>query len=302
MEYFTTISASGGDKKWYNIKVRGKDVPMNGKNYILKLAVAGHPVGHSLSPVMHAANFRALGIASARYDAIDVEPSHLGAELRRLADEGYTGVNITVPHKIAALELMDVLDPSAVRYGAVNTVRIAPDGTMTGFNTDGEGFLAPLREAGLSLAGRTVALFGAGGAARAVARAVTDAGCALLRICNRTVARAEEIARWLGSAAVEVVSPQSCRGGDLIVNATSVGLAPDDPSAVPAELMGPGTVVYDLIPVARETATLAAARAAGARVFTGLGMLAAQGAAAFEIWTGRRADVAAMLSALNSTR
>lgn len=273
---------------------------MSGVGREVKLGVFGHPVGHSLSPVMHAANFCALGMDGASYLAFDVAPEALASELARRIEEGYLGVNCTVPHKRAVMELMTQLDASALRYGAVNTVKIAPDGTTTGYNTDGIGFLAPLKAAGFDWAGARVLLLGAGGAASAVARACLDAGCAELSIFNRTVEKAEALARSLD---VQVLADLNGLDGarfDLLVNATTVGLKPEDASAIPSRLINAGQVVYDLIPVRRETATLCAARAAGARTIGGLGMLVAQGAAAFEIWTGRPASTSAMLAAVTA--
>ena len=154
-------------------------------------------------------------------------------------------------------------------------------------------------------------LLGAGGAARAVAVACLDGGCAALVLANRTRAKAEMLATALADLAHGRVlalggaetpeTRQALRAADLIVNATAVGLKADDPSAVPAEVLRSGQVVCDIIPVRRETATLAAARAAGARVVGGLGMLVHQGAAAFRIWTGLEPDVAAMFRAVKET-
>lgn len=273
---------------------------MDGAEREVKLGVFGHPVGHSLSPIMHAANFRALGMDGASYLAFDVAPEALASELAQCIEEGYLGINCTVPHKRAVMELMTQLDASALRDGAVNTVKIAPDGTTTGYNTDGVGFLAPLKAAGFDWTGARVLLLGAGGAASAVARACLDAGCAELSIFNRTVEKAEALARSLDARVLADLNGLDGTCFDLLVNATTVGLKPGDASAIPSRLFNAGQIVYDLIPIRRETATLSAARAAGARTIGGLGMLVAQGAAAFEIWTGRPASTAAMLAAVTA--
>ena len=277
---------------------------------MVRFAVIGHPIGHTLSPVMHAANFRAIGY-DGDYGAFDVAPEELASSLRRFVSEGYRGLNCTIPHKEAALALMDSLDASAVRCGAVNTVAVGADGATIGHNTDCVGFRLSLEESGFSFVGRRVVLLGAGGAARAVAVACMDAGCSALAIANRTRAKAERLVDALrgleggGSSALSALGgadePETLcalEDAELIVNATSVGLKAEDPSAVPARAMRPGQTVCDLMPVRRETATLAAARAAGARCVRGIGMLVHQGAAAFRIWTGLEPDVAAMAEAI----
>ena len=273
-----------------------------------RFAVIGHPIGHTLSPVLHTANFRALGFAGV-YGACDVAPDELADALRRFVAEGYLGLNCTIPHKEAVLPLMTSLDASAVRCAAVNTVKIAPDGTTVGYNTDCEGFRLSLEEKGCALAGRSVVLLGAGGAARAVAVACLEGGCSSLSIANRTRAKAEALAaalndRMHGSDVLALggaetpETREALRAADIIVNATAVGLRSGDPSVVPDAALRPGQTVCDIIPVRRETATLAAARAAGAKTVGGLGMLVHQGAAAFRIWTGLEPDVMAMFNAL----
>ena len=275
-----------------------------------RFAVIGHPIGHTLSPTLHTANFRAIGF-DGTYGACDVAPDELADALRRFVAEGYLGINCTIPHKEAVLPLMTRLDASAVRCAAVNTVKIETDGSMVGYNTDCTGFSLSLEEKDVSCAGRHIVLLGAGGAARAVAVACLDGGCTSQAIANRTRAKAEALAAALADLAHGRVSAlggaetpetrQALRDADLIVNATAVGLKADDPSAAPAEVLRAGQVVCDIIPVRRETATLAAARAAGALAVGGLGMLVHQGAAAFRIWTGLEPDVAAMFRAVEET-
>lgn len=257
---------------------------------MLRFAVIGHPVAHSLSPRIHAANFRALGIEAA-YDAVDVAPADLAAALRRFAADGFRGINVTVPHKVAVKELVDRVDSTAHEAGAVNTVLFAPDGSTTGFNTDMAGFLHPLKAMDFPFASAKVLVIGAGGASRAVMAACRAAGCAVVTQANRT---ARPGMLQLGSD--ECLA--AARSADLVVNATTVGLREGDPCVIAPDVFRAGQLVYDLIPVARETATLAAARAAGARTLDGLGMLAAQAAESFRIWTGRVADLSAMLAAL----
>jgi shikimate dehydrogenase len=257
---------------------------------------------------MHAANFRAIGF-DGDYGAFDVAPGELLDALRRFAGEGYLGINCTIPHKEAVLPLMTRLDASAIRCAAVNTVKFEPDGATVGYNTDCAGFRLSLEEAGFPFAERKVVLLGAGGAARAVAVACLDAGCSSLAVANRTYAKAESLVAALagvGGGNVRALggtdapeTRQALREADLIVNATSIGLKAEDPSAVPFELLRKGQTVCDIIPVRRETATLAAARMAGAKAVGGLGMLVHQGAAAFRIWTGFEPDVTAMRRAIS---
>lgn len=259
---------------------------------MLRFAVIGHPVAHSLSPRIHAANFRALGI-DAEYTAVDVEPEALESAVARFAADGFRGINVTVPHKVAVKEIVDRLDSTAVKAGAVNTVLFEPDGATAGFNTDMAGFRSPLDEASFRFDAARILVIGAGGASRAVVAACRDAGCAEVVVANRTVR----------PGLVRLGSPEClefARGADLIVNATTVGLRDGDPCVLDEKVFRPGQIVYDLIPIARETATLAAAKRRGARAIGGLGMLAAQAAESFRIWTGRTADLSAMLGALSS--
>lgn len=278
-------------------------------NAPLKFAVIGHPIAHSLSPRMHTANFQVLGLA-ATYEAFDIEPADIPQALARFQAEGYLGINVTVPHKIAVKNAMTRLDVSAVRARAVNTVRFESDGTTTGFNTDMAGFRQPLDARGFPFAQARVVLLGAGGAARAVAAACLDAGCRNLVVANRTVEKAAALVSELAAEGVAAcsldellatASERLCPDAAsplLLVNATTVGLKLDDPSVLPPDVFQPGQLVYDLIPVARETATRAAARAAGAETLDGLGMLAAQAAESFCIWTGQSANLAAMRASL----
>lgn len=257
---------------------------------------------------MHAANFRVIGF-DGDYGAFDIAPSELSDALRRFAAEGYRGINCTIPHKEAVLPLMTRLDASAVRCAAVNTVKFEPNGATVGYNTDCAGFRLSLEETGFSFAERKVVLLGAGGAARAVAVACLDAGCLSLVVANRTYAKAEALVAALseiGCGNVRALggtdtteTRQALREADLVVNATSIGLSADDPSAVPLDVLSSGQTVCDIIPIRRETATLAAARLAGAKAVGGLGMLVHQGAAAFRIWTGLDANAAAMLEAIS---
>jgi shikimate dehydrogenase len=272
-------------------------------------AVLGHPIGHTLSPVMHNAAFEALGM-DAIYLAFDVAPDRLGAVLPAMGEMGFRGVNLTVPLKeVAFRQLTDVAD-DARRLGAVNTVEFLGD-RLRGHNTDGIGFLLALDEAfGRGPRGLAIFVLGTGGAGRAVAITAAVEGAGTLMLCDaepdRAAGVADEMARWAPGVPVEVVDadpsawPAAARAADLVVQATPVGMAPSDATLLPPAAFAEGQMVFDLIYMYRETVLMQAARAAGARCANGLGMLLHQGAFAFEIWTGRKPAVAAMRRALES--
>ena len=276
-----------------------------------RFGLLGHPVAHSLSPVMHAASFRSLGL-DADYRCIDVPPEALGECLSACRREGFQGLNLTVPHKEAAVALMDRLDRSVGLYGAVNTVRIDSQG-FVGFNTDAEGFLEDLSvNRHMSPEGRNVLILGCGGAGRALAIACARGGASDVALANRTVAKAEQvladIVQRLPEAAASVrVLPydlatwaENCRESDLVVQCTTAGLHADDASVLPSEAFRKGQLLYDIVYTQRMTPTMRAALTAGADVMNGVGMLVYQGAAAFSIWTGMAADTRAMRAALDA--
>lgn len=278
-----------------------------------RFGIFGFPVKHSLSPVMHTASFRSLGL-DAEYVAFEVTPERLTSELKARQSEGFLGLNITIPHKTAIIPLLDHVDPVAALAGAVNTVRFDADGTSSGFNTDILGFLADLHEScGITPEGKRILIVGCGGAGRAIALGCTRAGASHVFLANRTEQRAHEVAALLKPVAektvVEVVLSdvdkwcQTARSCDLIINGTSAGLHAGEASPLPAAAFGAGQVVYDLIySPTRSTPFLRCAIAQGARGVDGLGMLIHQGAEAFRIWTGRDADIAAMRAAVWSEK
>jgi shikimate dehydrogenase len=271
-------------------------------------AVLGHPVGHSLSPVMHNAAFRSLQM-DAVYLAFDVRSARLMEVLRAMRDLGFGGINLTVPLKEVAFRGLSALDESASRLGAVNTVRFLPDGTMEGHNTDGAGFLAALKEAfGTTVKGSSLLVLGTGGAGRAVALTCAAEGCERVALADVESARAERVAAEIAGispgTAAEVVAAdgeslkRSAASVDLVVQATPVGMKEGDRSLLSPDAFRGGQMAYDLIYMYPETAFMKAALEGGARVANGLGMLLHQGAAAFTIWTGREAAVEAMREAL----
>jgi shikimate dehydrogenase len=282
---------------------------------VARAVLLAHPAGHSLSPPMHDAAFAALGM-DARYEAWDVPPSDLAGAVARLRDPDVLGANVTVPHKRAVMDLLDRLAPEARTIGAVNVVRKTASG-LEGSNSDAEGFLRSLREAGVDPVGLHARLLGAGGAARAVGWALSKAGVARLEIVNRTHARAEELAEDLARG-VDGVTVTALRdatdapeGVGLWVQATSLGMRkhgrdPED-RPVPAEVLETCArastrppVAVDLVYRPRRTPFLRDAEAAGMTVVDGAGMLLHQGAVAFEAWTGRPAPLSPMRSALRA--
>lgn len=288
-------------------------------------AVYGHPVRHSASPAMQNAGMRGLSL-DWRYLACEVRPEQLREALAGAAAMRFVGVNLTVPHKLLALEMMDVLDPGARRWGAVNTVRFEgrtahgewqPLGQwaggdvlevrMHGFNTDADAIVRSIREdVGLEVRGTRVLLLGAGGAGRVAALRLAAEGVDHLWLVNRTEARAQDIAREIPTVfpesptRVHVGYPGQGERVDLVLNATSAGLKPEDP--VPLDVgrfdLSRAAAAYDMIYRPAETRFLAVARSAGCRVANGLGMLLYQGAAALEIWSGQPAPVGVMRQAL----
>ena len=251
--------------------------------------VMGWPIGHSASPRLHGYWLDHYGIDGA-YVPLAVAPEYFVEALRALPRLGFAGVNVTVPHKEAALAAVGEAAPLAARIGAVNTVTVLPDGSLRGENTDGSGFLANLAEcvpewrAGAGAA----AIVGAGGAARAVGAALLDAGAPALRILNRTEARARALAKALGErvSAAALDDSRALADATLLVNATTLGMRGQpaldlDLGALPRE-----AVVSDIVYVPLRTPFLAAARDRGHRTADGLGMLLHQARPGFAAWFG----------------
>jgi shikimate dehydrogenase len=259
----------------------------------------GHPVGHSLSPAMHNAAFRALGLPH-RYETLDVTAGGLPAAVERIRSGEVLGANVTVPHKEAVMTLVDTWDGPTAEIGAANTLSRTADGTkVLASNTDAVGFEYATRA--LALDGARVLLLGAGGAARAILVVLLARG-ARVSIANRSPERARALARAIPhpvgreTAVVDWAARAELRDVDVVVNATSLGLGGEDPldgAALPR-----GLVVIDLIPTAAPTALVRRARAAGAEVVDGLPMLLQQAESSFRIWTGRDAPVDVMRAAL----
>ena len=257
--------------------------------------VMGWPVAHSLSPRLHGYWLKQHGIDGA-YLPLAVKSERLGPALRALADLGFVGCNLTVPHKEAALLVLDEVEPEARRIGTVNTVRVRADGSLYGWNTDVEGFAQSLAAAlpGWSPAGHAAAVIGAGGAARAVVAALLGLGAAEIRLVNRSAERAEALAGALGGP-IQVLGwsgmAEALGDAALLVNTSSLGMAGQPPLSIDLGALPPGAVVADIVYAPLDTPLLAAARARGHRTVDGLGMLLHQAAPGFEAWFGIRPEV-----------
>ncbi|MFP6745774.1 MAG: shikimate dehydrogenase [Alphaproteobacteria bacterium] len=261
----------------------------------IRAGVMGWPVGHSRSPRLHGYWLDRYGI-DGTYEALAVTPDELAGQLGSLAGWGFAGVNLTVPHKEAALDAMASLSPVARAIGAVNTVVVGADGGLAGDNTDGFGFLENLRHGAPQwVAGAgPVVVVGAGGAARAICHALATDGVPEVRVVNRTEARAETLAEDLAGPLTPW--PWNDRAGALsdaalVVNTTTLGMVGQDPLDLDLERLPVTAVVNDIIYAPLETPLLAAAAGRGNTVVGGLGMLLHQARPGFEAWFGVAPEV-----------
>jgi len=250
----------------------------------------GWPVAHSRSPVIHNHWLARYGIPG-RYVLFPVPPEKLEAAVRGIASLGLRGCNVTTPHKQAIFPLLDRVDDLARRIGAVNTVVVDPDGALSGFNNDGNGFIQSLRDADASWRPDSgpILVLGAGGAARAVVASLAAQGAKQIRVANRTRDKAQDIADAVGSM-VEIVAwderQDALDGVALLANATSLGSAGKPPLEIALDRLPRHALVGDLIYVPRETPLLAAARQRGNITVNGLGLLLNQARPAFNAWFG----------------
>lgn len=254
---------------------------------MIKAAVMGHPVSHSLSPLIHNHWFSAQGIEGS-YQAVDIVPGDLGARMRTMTAEGYAGFNVTVPHKQKVMALCDRLDETARAIGAVNTI-VLKDGKIEGRNTDAFGFISNMQQALPEFSFNTAALIlGAGGAARAAIYGLLQEGVPEIRIANRTRENAEMLARDFPH--VHVVDwddrHDACADTGLLVNTTVLGMK--DQAALEMDLTGlpDHAIVYDIVYKPLMTNLLQDAASRGLSVVTGIGMLLHQARPAFAAWTG----------------
>ncbi len=268
------------------------------------VGIVGWPVAHSLSPAMHNAAFSYAGL-NWRYVPLPVRTGDLAVAVKGLAALGFRGINVTVPHKVDVIPLLDSLTEAVSVVGAVNTIRIDRNtGHLEGLNTDMTGFLADLASNGVRFGkGSRVIILGAGGAARAAAAGLVRSGSHVI-IVNRTLSKAQAIVKFMQSswahpniewAAMDDLS-KVVEGVGLIINTTPVGMWPDiDTTPWPNGVPFPkDAVVYDTVYRPLKTRLMRDAEAAGLRAVGGIGMLVYQGAAAFEVWTGRKAPIDVM--------
>lgn len=251
-----------------------------------------------MSPVMHNAAFKKLGI-DYLYVPFRVSKEELGEAIAGIRALNIRGINVTIPHKVAVISLLDKLEPLAEKIGAVNTI-VNDDGILTGYNTDASGFLQALLEKSIEPGGKNIVILGAGGASRAISFILAEKGAHLV-ILNRQLELdwAEELAHHISQSFKKEVKALALNKENLamvlekaevLINATSVGMSPEiDETPVPAELLKPGLVVFDIVYNPVKTRLLREAEAAGAKTVGGLDMLVWQGALAFEKWTGQKA-------------
>jgi shikimate dehydrogenase len=276
-----------------------------------RLGIFGYPLHHSLSPLFQQAALDAMGI-DAKFEGWPTLPEKFAEAVEGLRADDYLGCCITQPHKEAALELVDELDPAAEAIGAVNTI-VNTNGRLKGYNTDAPGFIRGLREStGLEPEGKSALVLGAGGAARGIVYALREAGVTRMAIANRTEERAQVLANDMSRARFRPdamslnvdklanVAPYA----DLIVNATSMGMRDGSAmkeSPIPPELISGNSVCYDAVYVPPMTPFLEAAEDAGATIAGGLSMLIYQGAEGFKLWTGQDAPVDVMFDSIPPT-
>ena len=255
-------------------------------------AVIGHPVAHSKSPNVHGYWLRKYGLKG-HYIPMDIEPDKLADLLPRLADLGFVGANVTIPHKERVMEIADLITDRATLIGAANTLIFRKDGRIHADNTDGYGFIENIRQAipDWNPKSGPAVVFGAGGACRAVLASLLDVGVPRIILTNRTRIRAEKLREDFGNRVQVVEWVQAgnvLEEADLVVNTTSLGMTGKPEMRVPLDGLRPGAIVNDLVYTPLQTRLLATAEDSGCRVVDGLGMLLHQAVPGFERWFGKR--------------
>ena len=261
-----------------------------------KAAVLGYPINHSLSPRLHGFWLHTYNVAGS-YEAIPVPPPDFPAYLRALPTHGLCGVNLTVPHKETACTLVDTLDATAQRIGAVNLVTVDAQGKVHGRNTDAFGFTQNLLINGYQPNNGTALVLGAGGAARAVIVALTDMGLTNIRIANRTAERAHKLAREFSTPTCTITeidwttAPHALNDIELLVNTTSLGMTGQPNLDLPLADLSPTAIVTDIVYAPLETSLLRQAKLRGNKTIDGLGMLLHQARPAFAAFFGHDPEV-----------
>jgi shikimate dehydrogenase len=262
---------------------------MSDKKFVLA-GVMGWPVAHTRSPAIHNHWIAHYGLKGS-YVQLPVQPAHLEAAIRGLPALGFAGCNITVPHKVNAMQLMDVLHPAAARIAAINTIVVQPDGSLMGMNNDGIGYIQSLRDANPAWRGDAgpALVLGAGGAARAIVVGLLDEGVPEVRLCNRTLEKAQALKEAFGDK-VKVIRWEernaAMAGVRLLVNTTTQGMHGQPALDVVLDDLPAEAMVSDAIYIPQETPLLAAARQRGHQTVNGLGMLLNQARPAFQAWFG----------------
>ena len=259
----------------------------------------GHPVGHSMSPIMHNDQFSFLGL-DCYYHAFDVHPDELENAVKGIRALGLSGFNVTIPHKVEIMKYLDEVDEEALQIGAVNTV-VNQGGKLYGYNTDGKGFAVSLQNlAGEDFLNQKMLIVGAGGAARGIFVTLARMGAKKIDIANRTVEKAEGLITEnpypIQSCARSIKeAEENLHEYQIIINTTSVGMSPKI-EELPLQLtnMKPGTILSDIIYNPLETKWLKEGKAIGALTQNGVGMFVGQGALAFEMWTKEKPDYTRM--------
>ncbi len=263
--------------------------------------VMGDPVMHSRSPALHGYWLAKYGLSGA-YLPLAIKPAGLRAALRALPALGFAGTNLTIPHKEAALDIVDRVDPVARRIGAMNCVVVAPDGSLDGFNFDAFGYVESVREAqpGWRADAGPIVVIGAGGSARAVVVGLIDQGARDIRVVNRTLARAQALQREFGGPVSAVAWDERSRAlndAAMLINTTSQGMSGEPALDLALDTLPVNAIVSDIIYIPRETPLLAAARVRGNPTVNGLGMLIHQARPAFRAWFGIMPDTTPELRA-----
>jgi len=268
-------------------------------NHKALYCVIGDPIKQSKSPIMLNSAFQQYSM-DAIYGAFQVTPEQLPSFVQAVRDLGILGMNVTIPHKLHVMELIDEIDANALALGAVNTV-VNRNGRLIGYNTDGIGYVRSLKEEAVAnIAGKKIVVVGAGGAARGIIYALLQENPSSIHVVNRTVAKADELVASLNSDVPLLTAGQDeleqlCEQADIVINTTSVGMYPHiDETPIAGEWMKPGAVASDLIYNPLKTQFLLEAEQHGCVAHGGLGMFIYQGAFAFEYWTGKQAPVGVM--------
>ncbi len=278
-----------------------RDAAISGKTRLC--GIIGDPIEHTMSPAMHNAVFKKMEL-DYLYVPFRVKTEELGKAIEGMKALNIRGINVTIPHKVAVIQLLDELDHLAEKIGAVNTI-VNDGGLLRGYNTDGAGFLQALLEKRIEPQGKNIVILGAGGASRAISFFLADSGAHLV-ILNRLLELdwAKELASRLSHIFAREVEALELNRENLVgaigkanilVNATSVGMTPDiDETPVTSDLLRPDLIIFDIVYNPIKTRLLREAEAAGAKTISGLDMLIWQGALAFEKWTGLKAPVELM--------